>query len=216
MVWPETRGGPSAVYRKLASGAGSEELVAELPGAVALSDWTADGKQMLATLEPPGKPFEIWLLPLSGDQRPRLLLNGPFALACARVSRDGKWMAYMSNESGAGGYETYVETFPPTGNKWRISAATGEYPQWRNDGRELLLIESRHYKIMAASIGGEPGKLLAGTPQNLFQGPLGDFTLASFFAVAPGAQKFQVVRADDELSTRPFTVVLNWQAGLKR
>jgi hypothetical protein len=125
-------------------------------------------------------------------------------------------MAYMSNESGAGGYETYVETFPPTGNKWRISAATGEYPQWRTDGRELIFIESRHYKIMAAPIGGNAGRLEAGVPLPLFQGPLGDFTLASFYAVSPGAQKFLVVRSDDELSTRPFTVVLNWHGGLKR
>ena len=211
------RGSSSSVYRKLASGGGPEELVAELPGAVALSDWTVDGKNLLLTIAPPGKPYEIWLLPLVGDRKLRLLLNGPFALACARVSPDGKWMAYMSNESGAGGYETYVETFPPTGSKWRISTATGEYPQWRTDGRELIYIESRHYKIMAASIGGDvgnAGRLQAGVP--LFQGPLGEFTLASFYAVSPGAQKFLVVKSDDELSTRPFTVVLNWHAGVKR
>jgi hypothetical protein len=170
-------------------------------------------------MQPRGRPYEIWLLPLVGDRQPRLLLNGPFSLACARVSPDGKWMAYMSNESGAGGYESYVETFPPAGNKWRISGATGEYPQWRTDGRELIYIESRHYKIMAAPIGGKganAGGFEAGVPLALFQGPLGDFTLASFYAVAPGAQRFLVVKSDDELSTRPFTVVLNWQAGLKR
>jgi len=210
-----TRGGSTSIFRKLASGAGSEEMIAQAPGAVSLSDWTTGGKRLLLTVQPPGKPYEIWQVLLEGRRQPELLLNGPLAMACARLSPDGKWMAYMSNESGAGGYETYVQTFPPTGNKWRISAATGEYPQWRADGKELLMIESRHYKILSAPIEGSSGQLKTGRPVPLFQGPLGDFSLANYFAVAPGAQKFLLVRADDELSTRPFTVVLNWQAGLR-
>jgi eukaryotic-like serine/threonine-protein kinase len=207
------RAGATTVVLKPASGTGQEERVAEVPGAVALSDWSADGANLVLTVEPAGKKSQIWLLPLARERKASPLVSGPFAAAYARLSRDGKWIAYMSNESGAGGYETYVQKFPLTGDKWRMSVATGEYPEWRADGQELFFIESRTYKLMAVKIATRGGRLEAGAPAALLQGPIGDLTLANTYAAGLDGRRFLVVNAEHEQSTRPFTVVLNWQEG---
>ncbi len=213
------RDGQTMVFRKTAAGTGNGEVLATVPGAVMLSDWTPDAKQILLTVRPAGQASEIWLLPLARDRKPVRLWGGPserLGVADGRLTSDGKFFAYMSEESGAGGYETYVQHFPPSGEKVRISKATGEFAQWRRDRRELFYIEERNYKVMAVSLASINGRLDLGDPKVLFQGPLSDFALSPPFAVTPDGQRFLLVTADDERSSRPFEVVLNWLAPIKQ
>ena len=213
------RDGQTIVYRKTATGTGNAEVLAAVPGAVMLSDWTPDAKQIMLTVRPAGQASEIWLLPVGGDHKPARLWGGPserFGVADGRLTSDGKFFAYMSEESGAGGYETYVQHFPPSGDKLRISKATGEFAQWRRDRGELFFIEERNYKVLAVSLTSVKGRLESGDPKVLFQGPLSDFSLSPPFAVTPDGQRFLLVSADDERSSRPFEVVLNWLGSIKQ
>ena len=83
-----------------------------------------------------GAGYDTWLLPLFGEQKPTPLLESPFDTFQARVSADGRIVAYSTNESGL--YQIVVQTFPDAnGGKWQISAEGGVEPQWRRDGREL-------------------------------------------------------------------------------
>ena len=213
------RDGQMVVLRKPAGGTGDAEVLAKVPEAVSLSDWTRDGKQILLTVRPAREASEIWMLPIEGERRPVRLWRGPsdrFAVADCRLSFDGKFFSYMSEESGTGGYETYVQHFPPPGEKVRISRASGEFAQWRRDGGELFYIEERNYKVMAVSLSLTNGRLEASDPRVLFQGPLSEFSLSPPFAVTPDGERFLLVTADEEQTSRPFEVVLNWLAATQR
>ena len=88
------------------------------------------------------------------------LLESPFDKSHARVSPDGRFVAYSTNESGI--YQIVVQTFPgANGGKWQISADGGVEPKWRRDGRELYYL-ALDGKLMSVSIGGPPSS--AGRP----------------------------------------------------
>lgn len=92
--------------------------------------------QQMASLLRANQPasFDIWVLPLEGDRKPFVYLNTNFDERRGQFSPDGRWVAYMSNESGR--YEIYVRPFPGPGGQWQISTAGGIYPRWGGGGRK--------------------------------------------------------------------------------
>jgi Tol biopolymer transport system component len=132
VVFSSTRGGQLGLYRQIVDGAGSAEplYISKTARWLAAADWTRDGK-FLVYFEISASPPSIWLLPLTSDRKPTLLLNG----WSPRVSPDGQWIAYMSPESGT--VEVYIQRFPALGSKQRISQGGGVHPRWISDGREL-------------------------------------------------------------------------------
>jgi Tol biopolymer transport system component len=67
--------------------------------------------------------FDLWLLPLTGERKPTPFLRTPVNETSGRISPDGRWIAYTSDESGR--YEVYVTAFPVPQRKWRISTNGG-------------------------------------------------------------------------------------------
>ena len=78
------------------------------------------------------------MLPTFGDRRPIPYLRTPFNEIQSRISPDGRWVAYASDESGV--WEVYVQSFPTPGAKQIISVHGGAEPVWRRDGRELYYL----------------------------------------------------------------------------
>jgi Tol biopolymer transport system component len=205
------------IYQKPASGAGQAELVLHVGTTnVRIYDWSPDGKAIAYSPDINAKTrADLWLLPLDGDRKPTPYLQTEFGEYHGQFSRDGRWMVYTSDESGR--EQVYVQTVPPSGAKWQISTAGGSRPRWRRDGRELYYVAADQM-LMAVPV--KPGSSFeAGTPQALF-GPIlaRPGTIYQFYyqPTADG-QRFLVNEpAGDESGPPPLTVVLNWQAGLKR
>jgi len=125
----------------------------------------------------------------------------------ARFSPDGRFVAYVSSESGAG--EIYVQTFPASGGKWQISNGGGTQPGWRADGKELFfLAPDNTLMAVPVSIGAtfEPG-----IPKALFKRTTerGGFLRNRWTASADG-QSFVVNAARESSHQTPFSVVMNW------
>jgi len=108
---------------------------------------------------------DIWILPMSGDHKPRPYLNTPVNELDGRISPDGHWVAYTSDESGRN--EVFVQSFPLPGNKKRVSSDGGSSPIWRGDGRELFFVTEDH-AVMAASIRTSPTSVEFSTATRLF------------------------------------------------
>ena len=140
----------------------------------------------------------------------------PFDEEQGRFSPNGRWIAYVSNQSGAN--EVYVRAFTSdfsrgsagTGGSMLISRGGGTEPRWRGDGAELFYL-SPDGKIMA--LGVMPGpEFRAGAPAPLFQTPSG----AIVGDVTADGKRFLLVTPVGPSASAPFTVVLNWTAGLKK
>jgi eukaryotic-like serine/threonine-protein kinase len=160
------------------------------------------------------RPGDIWALPLSGGQ-PFRVTQTDFDERQGSFSPDSKWIAYQSDESGRD--EIYVRAFAPpengaapSGEKTLVSRGGGTSPRWSTDGKEIFY-QSADNKIMSAPVTSGT-RFQAGEPTALFVLPK---TIAGW-SPAPDGKRFLVLVGQGEAAQSPFTVVLNWQAGLKK
>ena len=127
---------------------------------------------MLAFYEQnPETGYDIWTLRLEGDRKPEPFLRTRFAELGPMFSPDGRWIAYVSNESGQ--YGMYVRPFPGPGGKWQVSTGTSRsppFPRWSRDGRELFYRKGNQMMVVPVRTGES---FSAGTPQALFEGSFG-------------------------------------------
>jgi len=217
IVYSSDRDGPLNLYQRAANGAGEAEPLPRNDNNNKLStDWSADGRFILFQVQDPRTNSDLWVLPLSGSQKPFPYLQTDFAEHQGRFSPDGKWVAYASNESGS--WQVYVQSFPALGSKWQVSNNGGAQPQWRRDGRELFYTSSDR-KLMAVDVKVNGSTFSADVPKELFALRLQTVNLPgprnSFVASADG-QRFLVASVPEERIRTPMTVVLNWTADLRR
>ena len=121
-----------------------------------------------------------------------------------QLSRDGKWIAYTSDESGRA--EVYIQAFPQAGFKLRISANGGSQPRWRDDGRELYYLAGGAIFAVTVELGPTPA---AGPPQKLFDVLTPDLSLSSPFVydVSSDGRQFIVEAMDPNSRTTPVTLM---------
>ena len=158
----------------------------------------------------------IWILPMpTGDRKPVPFAQSRFNETNPQFSNDGRFLAYVSNESGA--LEVYVQPFPATGNKWQVSTNGGVEPKWRADGRELYYVAADG-KMMAVPLTASGSTLDIGAPAPLFQTTrAATGTSTAHFAVTADGQRFMIgARGMDVGETPPIAVVLNWTAALNK
>lgn len=215
IVFSSDRDGPMNLYQRAASGAGNAEALHKTENIKTSNDWSADGRFILYQEQNQKTSLDLWVLPLSGDQKPFPYLQTDFAEQQGRFSPDGKWVAYASNESGT--WEVYVQSFPASGGKWQISTNGGAQPQWRRDGKELFYL-SPDRKLMAVDVKGHD-TFDAGAPKELFGLRLQTGGLPgprNYYVASADGHRFLVASAPEDRITTPTTVVLNWTADLRR
>jgi len=218
-----TRSAAMDLFEKPASGAADEQsllVTAEPKTPLAFSP---DGRLLLYVNQDPKTGADLWALPVGeskGDRKPFPVVQTAFDEAAGQFSPDGRWLAYQSNESGP--VEVYVRPFPGPGGKSQVSMAGGNQPRWRPDGKELFYV-APDGRLMAVSIGVGADKqtLETGAPVPLFatrlasgSGITGVVTKPQY-AVAPDG-RFLMNVAVEEATGSPITVVLNWDAELKK
>ena len=139
------------------------------------------------------------------------VVAGPFNEYPPRFSPDGRWLAYMSDESGR--IEIYAQAFPGPGEKYTLSTQGGKEPVWSRDGREIFYRDGDRMMVVPLQI--EPA-FRPGTPRMLFEAP---------FASNPGGYPNYDVSLDgtrfimvetDATELHEIHVVLNWSEELKR
>ena len=164
-------GGLTEFYAKSAGGGGTEQPVllqtaARASGVLSvimlLWDWSPDGQHLIFSTTA-SSDRDLWLLPLTGDQKPVSFLSAPGDQMHGTFSQDGRLVAYSSSESGP--FEVHGQTFPLTDRQWIVSTTGGYEPRWRADGREMYYL-SLDRKLMAVTV--DPGPSF-GTPTALFQ-----------------------------------------------
>jgi serine/threonine protein kinase/Tol biopolymer transport system component len=202
------RDGRFGIYRKHSDGSGVEEVLANGEPQVALTDWSRDGKFLLYSRPLTAGPLrQIWSLPLDGDHKPSLVLDRG---ASAKLSPDGRWLAYMSAESGT--IQVYVVAFGGGQGKWQVSANGGIMPSWSKDGKDLYYFDPT-YNLFAVPVNAAGGALQFGTPQTLVT----NWTIPAvpLYDVSPDGKKILLDRVPQQVS-QSLTLVTNFTAGLKK
>jgi Tol biopolymer transport system component len=208
----EEPSGPLKIFWQLADGSGGPERLTTSEDTQAPLSWSPDG-QLLAFIEiNPTTGYDIWVLRL-GDHKAQPFLRTPFNESVPRFSPDGRWLAYISDESGR--YEIYVQPYPGPGGKSQISTDGGTEPVWNPNGRELFYRIGD--KMMAVDIATQPS-FTAGKPRMLFEGQYVP-TPATFpnYDVSPDGQRFLMLKPIEQaVGPTQINVVLNWFEELKR
>ncbi len=152
------------------------------------------------------------MLPLEGEREPQPFLQTPFDETAAVFAPNGRWLAYVSNESGRN--EIFVQPFPGPGGKWQISTGGGTEPVWSRNGLELFYRNGN--QMMAVEIATEPN-FSPGTPKMLFEGDFRTGLVSrADYDVTPDGQRFLMVQLGDVLKESQINVVLNWFEELKQ
>jgi eukaryotic-like serine/threonine-protein kinase len=158
-----TLSGPANLYIISADGNGSPERLTSSPFAQLPSSWSKDNV-LLWTEVDTTTVGDLWALSPHGGTSPTSIRRTPFDELEPTLSPDGRFLAYVSNDSGT--YEVYVQTYSGPYRRWQISTRGGFEPVWAKDGRELFYLVNN--KMMAVPVSFDAG-FHPGKPQPLLE-----------------------------------------------
>lgn len=172
-----------------------------------VGDWSADGKTLAFMVADPQTLGDIWTLPVDAPSQARPWLKTQYSEREPRFSRDGRWIAYASNESGRD--EVYVRAFAGAAGKYRVSTAGGDQPVWGKDGDVLFY---RNGDQLMRAMVRKGADFQVDSPIELFRrefdsGPVAGQTS---FDVASDGVHFLMIGGQSASSSTSLRVVLHW------
>jgi Tol biopolymer transport system component len=200
IVYGSGQSGARNLVMSSPGGAGAESVLAKIGDQFNMpNSWSPNGRFLLFRRLRPETQDDVWTLPLEGERRPRPFLAGPARESDATVSPDGRWVAYVSDESGR--RELYVCSYPEADRRVRVSRrGAGEGRRglglgfWRSDGRALVYLDGDQVTVMEVPVKlGEHFSF--GEPHALFR-------------LAPGMETPSPTAAQDR-----FLVLVDTEAG---
>jgi serine/threonine-protein kinase len=171
--------------------------------------WSGDGRVLAFTERKPSAERDIWVVEQGSDPSPFLVTS--FDESAPAFARDGRFLAYVSDESGRP--EVYVQPYPGPGGRWLISTDGGTDPVWSAGGRELFYRNGDEILMVPVQTASA---FVAGAPQRILEGRFEMSEAARNYDVSPDGQRFVTVRSDESGSPLQFHAVLNWFAELQR
>ena len=206
IVFGSKRGeGTFGLYRQRLDGQGAAELLWASPVPIwpDPQSWSPDGRTVVFDTKGETTGDDLWVLSLDADRAGRPWLETPASEYGGRLSPDGRWLAYNSDESGR--VEVYVQPFPGPGGKWLVSEGGGVNAIWSRDGQELFY---RHRdQIVRVDVETDP-TFAIGKPVVLFAGRYR--RTGRDYDVTPDGTRFIMMRSDDPRTTTRLNVLLNW------
>jgi Tol biopolymer transport system component len=201
------------VFRKMADGSGSEEALFASDRHVHVDDWSRDGKVILLSIDGGATQSDIWALPFDGSGKAQSLLASKFNERNARLSPDGRWIAYTSNESNTD--EVYVQPFPSLAGKWQISTRGGDQAVWARNGQMLYYRAVK--QLMVVDLTSAGNTIERSPPRMLFEDVYESKGLNHIgYDVGPDG-RFLFVRDSDTASTEKYlSVIENFLPELRR
>ena len=202
--------GSTGTFRRRADGSGEERKLIETAASPGwISDWSVDGKYILYSISERGNHFDLWYGERNqdGDYEPHLFLQTPFSERTPKLSPDGRFIVYTSDESGRD--EIYVQPFPEGGRRTTVSSNGGQNPRWSRDGRELFYTEGS--TLVAVAVAPGP-TFSARSKEYLFEHPMLAWIYMPQYDISADGQRFIIpTPIEDTPGAKPMIrVVQNW------
>ncbi len=202
--------GGGGLYVKAIDGGTPERKVFEEDSTLVPTDWARDGSSILYATQTVKTGTDLMILPMTGEAKPVPFLVTPANEDNGVFSPDGRWVAYLSDESGRN--EVHVRSFPAAGGKWQISAQGAAWVKWTGTGEEIFFgdLEGKAFAVPVAERGAV---LEIGSPRPLFGGQA---IPADTGAFTPDGTRY-LAAAQLSGDTGPvLTLVSNWTASLRK
>jgi len=170
-------------------------------------DWSRDGRWIVFSREAPETKTDLWMLALDGSAAPEPFLATPASEEQPRVSPDGRFLAFVSDESGR--REVYLRPFPHGSGRWQVSVEGGELPRWSPTGDRLYFVkdETRLFAVDVV-LGATP---LLSDPRPQFTATFGRLGLEHGYDVAPDGKSLALVElAGESASGGDLTLITPW------
>ena len=209
MAFSSTRLPTIATHWKAADGSGEAELLLERDRLHFPASWSPDGRLLAIYGLDPENHFDIWVVSID-DGTTSPVTTTEFSERSPMFSPNGNWIAYHSDRSGR--FEVYVQPYPGTGGRRRISSDGGTEPLWARDGKEIFF--RNEDKLMVVAIDTSEG-FQHSAPRALFSGNFETDPNVPNYDVHPDGDRFVMIRAP-EMQALEIHVVVNWFQELKR
>jgi serine/threonine-protein kinase len=222
ITYTSATAGAENIFSRPADGSGPAERLTTSDLQQTVSSWSPDGHTLLFMVTPPATGYDIWVLTGDHDRHASPVVQTPFNENYAEFSPDGRWIAYVSNESGQ--LEVYVRPYPGPGARQQISVGGGTAPAWSHDGRELFYNTARSIggqatsmKMMSVPIKLQP-TFDAGTPHAIFEGTFGSSAAIRGYDVTADGKRFLMVQQKErpQANSSELVLVEHWVDELER
>ncbi len=206
------RDGAADLRRKGLRASEPETVLTDSPDEDIPESWSRDGQTLVFVRRTDKDVKSVWALLLKGDGKAESVMGTEFRVDEPQLSPDGRWLAYVSSESGR--EEVYVEPFRRDGDRVRASVDGGGQPKWRGDGKELFFTAANS-RLQAVEVRTGGDRLELSLPVSLFeirglQGP--DF---DDYAPSADGQRFLVKLPVEQDRKAQLNVVTNWTSLLQ-
>ncbi len=214
ITYASRRGNHYDLYQANANGDGRQTALLESADSKFPNSWSRDHYLIYASIDA-STGTDLWFLPPTGKPAP--FLATPAREFGARFSPNGRWIAYLSDESGS--VELYARSFipaaaagpPAIGPRVPISSRGATMSRWRGDGREIFFLapngDLMSVPVTELAANAPTATLQVGRPVLLFRAPS-----PTNWDAAPDGQRFLFAVPVGSRAVAPFTVVVNWQA----
>jgi Tol biopolymer transport system component len=207
ILFASSRDGPSDLYLTDAAGTATPQLLVRSGLVKHPTDWSRTAGVIVYESNDPKTSWDLWTIPVGGGT-PSPYLQTHFSEGHGRLSPDGRWMAYVSNESGT--REVFIRPYPASSGKVKVSTSGGMQPRWRRDGSELFYL-TLDARLMSVAVQGG-SSLRTATPKALFPTPVsqnGEWA----YDPTPDGQRFVFSVPMGDSQPAPIMIVLNWAQG---
>ena len=212
IAYASSREGSTNVYWRRADGSGREEQLTSSAYSFIPQSWSPDGRDIVVTDVDPRRPNRIAVMSTEGARPIRVFPTGDSPSTIASLSADGRWMTYVSSESGRN--EVYVRPYPGPGAALQISTAGGDEPLWVGPAHELFF--RRGETIFVVTLTSVGGRLTASAPKQVFTGRFAPAGTRTGYSVSADGRTFvflKFVQPRENLSQ--FTLVLNGLSAIR-
>jgi serine/threonine-protein kinase len=217
VAYEATRDGTAGAWVARMDGSDEQRLTSSKRADVPTS-WTPDSRKLAITSGAESGFMEVRVVSIEGDHSIEKLISGPFNAGGAQFSPDGRWVAYVSDESGRN--EIYARQYQEPANRVQISVNGGTQPMWSRNGRELFFRNGNELLAVNVTLGSN---VTASKPVVLFSRAMPESTsgrmykLSSDYDVSSDGQRFIIPKSNPESADNPRArLILNWFSELKQ